>query len=372
MKKITTLCLTFVLSLSLFSQWQNKSFSFDGSNRQYRVYVPANYNVSNPASIVMTLHGMGDNMTNFSSIGMHLIADTANIIVVVPQALSDQYAGTTWNSGAGYMGYYPNSGVDDVGFLNALLDTVQANYSINEDRIYCCGFSMGGFMTQRLGCELTNRFTAIASVSGTIGNGISSCNPSKVLPVAHFHGTADQTVTYANGDYGIGADSLIHLWLGVNNCSLSPAMVTFPDLMNDGYTIDHYTYADGDQGTAVELFKVNGADHIWLTNANDINYTIEIWNFFNRHQTATVGTKEIENTISISLFPNPATTEVELTNPSSIFDEYSIFTSSGTKITSENLPENNRISVEKLTKGVYFIQLTGQTGRSTIVKLLVN
>ena len=127
-----------VLSYSnniVYSQWSNKNISFDGINRQYRIYIPLNYNSTNPASLVMTLHGMGDNMINFSSIGMNNIADTANIIVIVPQALSDPTAGSTWNSGVGYMGYYPNSGTNDIGFLNALLDTVQTNFTINHERV---------------------------------------------------------------------------------------------------------------------------------------------------------------------------------------------------------------------------------------------
>ena len=102
MIKLYTLIIIFTYSINIvYSQWLNKNFSFDGINRQYRIYIPLNYNASNPPSLVMTLHGMGDNMTNFSTIGMNNIADTANIIVLVPQALSDPNAGTTWNSGAG-------------------------------------------------------------------------------------------------------------------------------------------------------------------------------------------------------------------------------------------------------------------------------
>ena len=105
-----------------FGQWSNKTMSFGGTTRSYRLYVSPNYNASNPASIVMTLHGLGDNMTNFSNLGFAQIGDTANIIVICPQAVSDPLAGTAWNSGAGMMGYYPNSSVNDIGFLNALVE----------------------------------------------------------------------------------------------------------------------------------------------------------------------------------------------------------------------------------------------------------
>ena len=85
MIKNLTLLIVLIISVNQsYSQWTNKNFSFDGINRQYRIYVPSNYNASNPVSLVMTLHGMGDNMTNFSTIGMNYVADTANVIVIVP------------------------------------------------------------------------------------------------------------------------------------------------------------------------------------------------------------------------------------------------------------------------------------------------
>ena len=96
--KIYLSALALLSSVSAFAGWENKGFSFEGVNRTYRVYTPANYNTSNPASVVLTLHGLGDNMTNFSGIGFNNVADTANIIVVVPQAVADPMFGTAWNS----------------------------------------------------------------------------------------------------------------------------------------------------------------------------------------------------------------------------------------------------------------------------------
>ncbi len=357
MIKFFTFLIISICSANLsYSQWTNKNFSFDGINRQYRIYVPSNYNVSNPASLVMTLHGMGDNMTNFSTIGMNNVADTANVIVIVPQALSDPNAGTTWNSGAGYMGYFPNSGTNDVGFLNALLDTVQSNYAINQERVYCCGFSMGGFMTQRLACELANRFTAVASVAGTIGQNITTCNSSKVLPVAHFHGTSDGTVPYSNNSLGIDVDSLVSIWINRDNCSLSPIQTTFPDIAADGYTIDHFIYPNGEQGTEVELFKVIGANHVWLTYGNDINYTIEIWKFFNKHKTMTIaGNIELTLENNIEIFPNPVNDKMTLKSNNNLKNYYEIIDMNGKTISSGEFISEKSIATSEFKTGIYIL-----------------
>jgi polyhydroxybutyrate depolymerase len=193
--------ISFIFCSQANALWTNKTMVFGGLTRSYRVYQSPNYNTSVPASLLIALHGLGDNMTNFSGIGFNYIADTANIICIFPQAVSDPYAGTAWNSGAGEYGYYPNSSVDDIGFINALIDTSKAHYSIDASRVYLCGFSMGGFMTEKMALQSNNKIAAFGSMSGTFGNGVTAHNPGRHVPIAHFHGTSDSTVYYTGDLY---------------------------------------------------------------------------------------------------------------------------------------------------------------------------
>lgn len=286
------------------AQWQNHTLLSGGNNRMYRLYVPADYSPSDPATLVLTLHGLGDNAANFSQIGMNLIADTANIIVAVPQAWNDIIASTAWNSGAGLFGYYPNAGIDDVAFISALIDTLSIQYAIAPGRVFCCGFSMGGFMTQRLACELNDKINAFASVAGTFGAALPPCTPGRAVSVAHFHGTADQTVPYDGPQPGIAAPSLITYWVENNQCNHIADEMPLPNLTADGITIDHLVFTGGDDDTRVELFRANGADHVWLSAANDIAYTAEIWHFFNRISLATSLSAPL-SAPEFSCYPNP-------------------------------------------------------------------
>lgn len=344
-----------------YAQWQNESFFHQGNNRQYRVYQSPNYNPSLPAAMVITLHGLGDNMTNFSGIGMNYVADTANIIVVVPQAMNDQLAGNAWNSGTGMFGYFPNSGIDDVAFISALIDTIQANYAINPNRVYACGFSMGGFMTNRLAVELNGKITAFATVAGTFGTGLPSYEPGRAVSIAHFHGTADGTVPYIGNDSGIGADSLMSFWTLNNSCDPVPAHTALPDTQNDGYTVDHYRYTSGDDNSEVELFKVTGADHVWLAPSNDIFYTVEIWKFFNRHQTLPyLGIPETADG-ELRVFPNPANDQLTVqTNGTDC--RISLCDLSGKELATTQLPAGTasmswNVAELQLSKGMYLINL---------------
>jgi polyhydroxybutyrate depolymerase len=308
MKFILTLGLALMMAFAVSAQFSNHSFAFGGQTRQYRQYVPGIYDGATPVPLVIALHGLGDDMTNFSGIGLNYFADTANFIVVTPQALVDQLSGSTaWNSGASAFGFTLNGNVNDVGFINALIDSMAAHYNINPNRVYACGFSMGAFMCHRLACELNNRIAAIAAVAGTIGTALT-CQPGRAVPVLHFHGTADGTISYTANSFGLSTVPALQYWATNNGCTQAPDTTAMPDLFSDGYTVEHIAWSGCDQNFGVEHFKVFGADHIWLGPANDIFYTREIWRFFNKYQHpngATVAAAPVTG-YEMQVFPNPS------------------------------------------------------------------
>lgn len=287
MKKLYFSILFALIVFNAIGQKVSKTIAHGGITRAYVEYVPSIHSNTTPVPLVICLHGLGDNMTNFSGIGMRYVADTANFIVLTPQAIVASYfgyvIGTAWNSGASYMGIVLNPTIDDVGFLQALIDTTSKLYNIDNKRIYVCGFSMGGFMTNRMACEKGNKIAAVASVAGTIGASLT-CNPIRPIPVCHFHGTADSTVYYTNNTYGIDPDSLVNFWRHNNQCEETPIYKDFPDIMSDSMTVQNFLYNSPSTGANVEFYKVIGADHQWLFYPdNDISYTIEIWKFFSKY-----------------------------------------------------------------------------------------
>lgn len=311
MKHIFTLLFA-AITLGGFAQHTTHSFTLGGLTREYIKYVPPSYDGSTSVPVVFCLHGLGDNMNNFKGIGMNLVADTANFIVITPQAIVDPLASASaWNSGASYLGYTLNGSVDDIGFFGAILDTLIANYNIDETKVFSCGFSMGGFMTNRLGCEMNDRIAAIASVAGTIG-GALNCTPGRAVPACHFHGTADSTVYYEGNLYGNDAEDLVTFWATNNNCGGTPTVTALPDIAADGYTITHSLYSSCTNGAEVELFRVDSADHEWLyTPVNDIFYTNEIWKFFMKHSFESVSISEV-SPINFSVYPNPSAGKIQI------------------------------------------------------------
>lgn len=366
MKKIYLYLLLSIISLSTFAGYTTHSFTYGGVTRQYLLYVPAIYDGSVPVPFILVLHGLGDNMNNFAGVDFNDIADTANFIFVVPQALVDTVitGSTAWNSGAGVGGITLNPNVDDVGFLNAIIDTTSLYYNIDSTRLYATGFSMGGFMTNRLGCELNNRIAAIASVSGTIGNGIT-CSPTRVVPSCHFHGTLDQVVAYSNDFYGNDAEALVAFWQGHDGCAATPSSIdTLPHVAADTLHVIHYVYPNGMYGSDVEFYKVINGQHQWLgPTGEDINYAAAIWKFFNRYKWVSqwpTGVQIVPADLGISVYPSPANSMLTLTVPQGATDlkELVMRDISGRVVYSSSTPADNiTIDVRSLAKGIYTIQL---------------
>lgn len=371
----------FLLITGIFhsQQWQTATLQHTSGLREYSIYVPSNYNVQNPASLVLTLHGLGDTMANFRNIGFAALAETQNIIVVCPQALSDPLFGTAWNSGASYF-YTPNSNVDDIGFLSALIDQVKQNYAINPDKVFACGFSMGGFMTERLALVLNDKIKVFASVAGTFGNGIlpvAAGTPGRPVSIAHFHGTADNTIGYTNNNFGNSVDQMISYWKTNNVSNSSPVHTTLPNTANDGYTVDHYRYTSPNNNSVIELFKVNNADHTWLTAQNDISYTQEIWKFFNQNSN-NLSVSEIAENVSFSIHPIPARDFITLRFPEHYSNiEIKITDLTGREVLSEkiSLDSKNQYTLHlkstRLGRGMYLIAVKTNPDKNTVVKKII-
>jgi polyhydroxybutyrate depolymerase len=354
-----------------------------GIYRSYQIYVPSIYTGTTPRPLILNLHGYTSNANSQQLYSNFMpIADTANFLMVYPNG--------TFSSGQRYWnaGLY-SAGVDDIGFLSDLIDSLDLTYNINLNRVYSTGMSNGGFMSHTLACELSHRITAIASVTGSIFTtqyGVN-CHPTRPVPVMQISGTADGTVPYAGNTSQamMPIDSVVKYWVVKNNCN---PVATFSNVPNtntsDGCTAEHYQYNNGTSGSTVELFKIIGGGHTWPgfpfggvgTNL-DINASKEIWRFFNKYTLSSLtGINENEEiNKSLIVYPNPATETITIKSNeiSSKLFEVNIMDVLGNIVLAFPPLEgagggflNQEINLKSLSKGIYFI--TVKTKNSVVVK----
>lgn len=375
MKKLFTLFLAVFFCLSVFAQsgQTTKTITWGDTERQYIEYVPAN--VSNPAPVLFVLHGLGDNMSNmFNGTGFKSIADAHGWIVITPQAMDATLMGqsaSAWNSGVSIGSMSVNSNIDDSGLMMAILDELINSYSIDQNNVFFTGFSMGGFMANRMAMEHGDRIRAIASVSGPIGNGIADATPVGHVSAMHIHGTADQTVTYESASYmgyisvGLGAEATVEYWRNYNQCSSTPTHTDYPDNVSDGLTFEKDLYEGGINGTKTALIKVTGGDHDWYyTPNNDIDYTTEIYNFFASCMAPTNIGEAAQ--ASVNVYPNPANSILHVEGEN--IDNIRIFNALGQLMTTTT---NTEISVSGYSEGLYTVSVTLTDGRTLTRKVMV-
>jgi polyhydroxybutyrate depolymerase len=268
-----------------------RTLVFQGEARSYLLHVPDSSATARP--LVMVLHGGGGNARNAERMsGMSDIADRENFVVVYPNGSGRlRRALLTWNAG-NCCGMALDEQVDDVGFLNAVLDDVARRTPIDSRRLYVTGMSNGGMMTYRLGCESAARFAAIAPVAGAMN---VDCRPAAALSVIAFHGTADQHVLYDGGTPSKSIDrhprvdtpvrQTITFWQQFDGCQ-AYATDTAAEVTTDDW-------GKCKAGTEVELNTLEGFGHAWpggqkgSPRGDDPTASIDaseaMWQFFSRH-----------------------------------------------------------------------------------------
>jgi len=259
----------------------SRSIEVEGETREYLIYVPNTYDTIQSFPLMLNFHGWTMSARNQMEVSdMRALSETDEFILVYPQG-TRLWGSTHWNVGSWTLG----SNAKDVEFIADLINQIADNYNIDDERVYACGYSNGGFFSHELACQLSQKIAAIGTVAANISEEtINNCNPSHPIPIITISGTRDDEVEYDGSipERTLSQEETLEYWRTFNKVDTVPIITNMPDLNSlDGSTAVRYQYVNGDNDSEVEHYKVVDGGHDWPgTFGNmDINSDSVIWNF---------------------------------------------------------------------------------------------
>jgi polyhydroxybutyrate depolymerase len=272
----------------------------DGRLRTYRLHVPPSYTGNDAMPLVFSFHGYTSNALAqeiYSGFSTEADQPGGGFIAVYPQ-------GTLVGSNPFWNTTQLPLLVDDVAFVDELLDDLEANLCIDGSRVFSSGMSNGAQMSIRLACSLSSRIAAIMPVGGAYYPPVSNtfnpsevCQDTRAVPVIAFHGTADAAVPFNGGqggtlNYRLPLDNatpdedVIEDWGTHDGCTGGRVETPVSD------EVRLVTYDTCTDGAIAQLYIVDGGGHTWPGSfdvpglgytTQDIIATDLAWAFFQAH-----------------------------------------------------------------------------------------
>lgn len=173
----------------------------DGVERSFYI-VPSTDSTSNkPVDLVFYFHGYGGNGKGSGEWN----AGEPNRITVYPDGVVQ-----TWYQDA--IGWDTRSNdTPDLKFIQVLLDTLKANYCVDQTKVFATGFSWGGWMANAVGCAMGDQLAGIVPAAGG-GPSVNAANCHGSVPAVIYHATNDDAESVGEGKKSRD------FWMDLNGC----------------------------------------------------------------------------------------------------------------------------------------------------------
>ena len=236
----------------------------DGIDRSYIVYKPMLSDTTDLPLMIVLHGGLGNAKHVEKMTGMNEVADTGKFIVAYPNGTGGRFRfmknRRTWNAGS-CCGQAMKKNVDDVLFIEKVIEDIDSKFSIDTRRVYVTGMSNGAMMAYRLACEIPDKIAAIIPVSGTLT--VDNCDGAKDVPVLHIHGDQDKYVPIAGGkgDKSVAGVAYRSVPGTIELIIRSRQGLAFEQsTLNGEIRVSSYSFSNG---APVVLCTIKGGEHVW-------------------------------------------------------------------------------------------------------------
>lgn len=190
--------------------------------RPAELLLPESYSPDAAIPLLINLHGYtGTGASQSAYTFLQEAAYKKGLAYIAPTGSEDSFGSTYWNATSACCDFN-KSGVDDVAYIDSLIEKASAAANIDVKRIYLFGHSNGHFMSYAYLCSGTKKIAAIAGLAGAMDPDPALCKsgPNNIL---HIHGEKDGTILYSGGAlFGnpyTSAVATVAQWQKINKCN---------------------------------------------------------------------------------------------------------------------------------------------------------
>jgi polyhydroxybutyrate depolymerase len=170
------------------------------------LHLPSDVKQGERLPLMLVLHGLGASSETLArGTDWPRFLEAQRVAWLMPDGPKDRSGRRFWDAGPSCCNL-DQLPVDHVEQFRELITRTLRENPIDPERVFVAGYSNGGFMAHRLGCELRPLIRGIVSISGVGQSNASPCPPGPPLRVLQIHGTDDDIVAYAGGHL-FGKDS---------------------------------------------------------------------------------------------------------------------------------------------------------------------
>ena len=190
--------------------------------------------------------------------------------------------------------------VDDIAFLRAVIADVASKDAGDPKRAVLYGISVGGYMTGRLVCEMSDTFRAIGNLIATARRDqLEACPQGKPIPYLLLMSKTDPTDPYAGSKRDgrndlISAEETVAHFARRNGCQTVVEEAVAKANTEDTSTAAIVRYGQCTSDAEVLFYRLDGAEHSLPSRIRyesdrdrkinrDIETAQELWKFFARH-----------------------------------------------------------------------------------------
>jgi polyhydroxybutyrate depolymerase len=164
-----------------------------------KLHVPKDPKSGERFPLMVLLHGLGASSESIvKGTDWPRFLDSRRVAWVAPDGPHDRSGRRFWDAGQSCCNL-DRIAVDHVAQIRELITRALAEHPIDGKRVFVGGFSNGGFMAHRLGCELRSLVRGIVSIAGAGPLSPATCPDGPPLSVLQIHGNADDIVAYEGG-----------------------------------------------------------------------------------------------------------------------------------------------------------------------------